>query len=306
MKRQNSGDLSDQPTKKQKIIIENDSDLILVDAYSTSLSLIPYDIVYNHIVPHYSRTWLYVSKKCSQIAFRHLLEDSRIEQYITTARLNDSAHLGHLRVIRLLVKSKHVSIFDDTTLDAALEGNQYAIVKLLVKLSAISSQSIDDIFHWAAIKGHVELAKKLFNDERFSGDTLCNTFGGISELALVQFLLTKRERIDNDTISTAAITAARNGHYSKLQLLIREGADPSVESNEAIRIATRDGKYAIVKLLLEHPNVDPTDNTSLPQFNDDCECLGSAIQEAFKQKNYSLLHLFLKDERATKELQKIK
>ena len=128
---------------------------------------------------------------------------------------------------------------------------------------------------------------------------MCNAFRCIREFALVQFLLTKKERIDEDTLSSAALRAARVGDYSILLLLIREGVDPSVEGNEAIRIATRNGSYEIVKLLLQHPKVNPMDGRRLPQFNDDDVILGSAIEEALQWRHYGILRLFLKDKRVT-------
>lgn len=56
------------------------------------------------------------------------------------------------------------------------------------------------------------------------------------------------------------IIAIRQNKITRIERLIREGADPGANNNVAIRIAAGHGHFEIVRLLLADPRVDPAAN----------------------------------------------
>ena len=93
--------------------------------------------------------------------------------------------------------------------------------------------------------GQVDMVKRLLKHER--------VYPGNSEWRTIA-------NWDFDVKFYPIIEACSRGHYDIVKLLLKEGADPSVNESQALRDACRGQYYNIVKLLLKDGRVDPSDN----------------------------------------------
>ena len=60
------------------------------------------------------------------------------------------------------------------------------------------------------------------------------------------------------------VAACTYGSETSVEMLLKDGADPSANGNEAIILASSNGHVAIVDRLLQDPRVDPTVNDNKP------------------------------------------
>jgi hypothetical protein len=306
MKRQNSDDLSDQPVKKRKFISEDDLDLKSVknanmsDVYSTNL--VPYDIVCNHIVPHYSRTWLYVSKKCYQIAFEHLLSDSRLEKKFATRPwlpLYLACRKGYTQTVRILLTDPRVDPNDRRVWKEAT--NNYEIFKMFIACPRVSGMQLENYFIYAVELGCFDEVVFMLHDRRLNTDWRVSTameFAVICKhLNIVQYIMKEfKDKISMQLGSNALKIAAARGWYEFTDLLLEHGFDPTYEFNHALRLAVKNGHYEIVTRLLKCPEVDPTDAGELDtgcaqDYDDYLTPLGSAVEEAQKSGDERMIQI---------------
>lgn len=82
--------------------------------------------------------------------------------------------------------------------------------------------------------------------------------------------------------------AAFDGQYDVVELLLKRGADPSAQSNDAIRSAAAAGHHKIVRLLLGDPRVDPSENNN------------EALRDAVMRGHMPIVRLLLDDLRVVK------
>ena len=68
-------------------------------------------------------------------------------------------------------------------------------------------------------------------------------------------------RVDPSDVNDAIRWASENGHFEVVRLLLSDPrVDPADDNNEAIRLASRNGHFEVVRLLLADPRVDPSEN----------------------------------------------
>lgn len=82
------------------------------------------------------------------------------------------------------------------------------------------------------------------------------------------------------------VNACSHGHYKIAKLLLEDpNVDPSEYNNQAIQEACKNGFLKIVNLLLSDPRVDPSDSNN------------SALELACKHNNLHIIDTLLEDQR---------
>ncbi len=334
MKRQNSGDLPNQPPlKKQNMrdgeyfnlqeALETDSISPTPDTSDgkmTELTVpIPDDIICNHLVPHYSRTWLFVSKRHHGIAFANLAHDPRLQKIFSSIEeaLISACKAGNTLAVQTLLRHGHINYLlvtenydgeEYTYLDmndlslSIFERNNYAIIQSFINDKRTPSKLLGEIMCWAVTKGHYEMAVSLLSDRtrmaeeiKFSIKQLLNTATSHGYINLVQYILREHREFFGPFEEQALQYAANDGNYMIVDELINYGFDPTENCNYPLRMATYKNHYEIVKRLLQCPQVDPND-ARVYDFDGD-SFVGSAVETALYSGDIGIIQLILADPR---------
>jgi ankyrin repeat protein len=144
------------------------------------------------------------------------------------------------------------------------------IVKLLLQDSRVNPASPNNYsIRCASEHGHIEVVKLLLNDKRV--DPCDNNNAAIrwaskeGRYDVVKLLLNNSRVNPGDHNNEAIINASARGYYKIVELLLNErneDGSPRVdplggEYHTAIHMASYYGEFDILKLLLQHPKMDP-------------------------------------------------
>ena len=105
--------------------------------------------------------------------------------------------------------------------------------------------------------------------------------------------LKKYKLLENVDLEEQFLDACKNGILETAKKLLRKGVDPSVISNDAIRVAASNGHLEVVRLLLNDSRVDPS-------ADDNC-AIQWAAQNGHEKVVYLLLNHFKVYESLTKQ-----
>ncbi len=82
-----------------------------------------------------------------------------------------------------------------------------------------------------------------------------------------------------------------------VELLKVKNVNPSDQTNEAIRLAAKNGHYAVVKLLMEHPQVQRQERYNVEKLSDlDSDLYETALENAAAKGHLNIVELITKDQ----------
>ncbi len=166
-------------------------------------------------------------------------------------------------------------------------------VKVLLKDEKVDPV-ISEALYFASSHGHLNVVKELLKDSRVEPDVE-------NDISLSMALekghpdvvkeLLKDPRVASDGVGYFIVGESIGGNVEHLKILLKYGpnghrtANPSVEDNEAIRLASEYGHLDMVVELLKDPRVDPGDKNNY------------AITWAIQNDHIEVARLLLKDSR---------
>jgi hypothetical protein len=172
---------------------------------------------------------------------------------------------GHVKVVSMLLLDLRLSIPIEEMmdgLDLAATAGHCDVVGVLVQHPRVNpgldkSFALEQYCH----AGDVKRVSELLDDPELDGGlpgAILAAASGNGRTAIVQLLLTD-SRVDPSVDENNAIRlASARGHDNVVKLLLADPrADPAADSNYAIRYASSNGHAGVVKLLLADPRVDP-------------------------------------------------
>jgi hypothetical protein len=275
-----------------------------VDASSQpDLPRIPHEVVFNHIVPNYALTWLFVSKKCHKIAFAALPADPRLEAKFSNAKdtFCQACKEGNARVVHLMLKDPRVVPKEfRTSLPTVFD---YNVAKLFIECNK-TAFLLREVYFWAVHQGYLDMIAQLLTSSGLDhdGDNLVSDAIAVAKHDyVVKYLfsfINTYELVSPLTIEMVMQNTITSGNYSVFSELIKH-IDPSWRHSFALRFASLKGRYEIVKLLLKHPQVDPNDRREcvFDDVGDNEYFLSSAIEEALLHRHSAIITLLMNDPR---------
>lgn len=172
---------------------------------------------------------------------------------------------GHLDTVKYLVGTKGVdpSCMRNNAIVSAAENGHHKVVNFLIKYSEDGRKPVDPTveenlaLQRAVLRGHVKVVSVLLEDSR----------------------------VKNAGINNSLVIPSQYNRLEILEMLLREGADPSYNNNEAIQLACEYGYLNIVTRLLEDKRCDPSANNN------------NAIRIACAKGHTKIVDLLLKNNR---------
>jgi hypothetical protein len=220
-----------------------------------------------------------------------LAEDS--QDVAIGAALLDACRNGRCDIVALLT----VDARFDSSVDgdeafrvACVNGHVEVVSMLLGELQlSIPIKVMMDALDLAATAGHCDVVAVLVQDPRVNPG-LCQSFAleqycHAGDVKRASELLGDPE-LDGGLPGAILAAASRNGRTAIVQLLLADSrVDPSVDEDDAIKLASARGHDSVVKLLLADPRVDPAADSS------------EAIRNASFNGHASVVELLLADPR---------
>ena len=84
-----------------------------------------------------------------------------------------------------------------------------------------------------------------------------------NQIMLARIARAKKFNFNQTNLNYSLITAVSNGNLEIVKLLLKFGANPSYQNNRAIKLASQDGYWRIVEILMRDRRVDPSDNGNI-------------------------------------------
>lgn len=154
-----------------------------------------------------------------------LLAGADVTAYNNSAIIHASTN-GHLEVVRkFLLVGADYKAQDNTAIAMAAQMGHVDVVNLLISAGADPRAHYDFPIRLASINGHVAVVERLL--------------------------------LENANADLALWAASEYGRLVVVEMLIVAGCNPGAHDNAAIRAASRNGSWAIVDRLLQHPLADP-------------------------------------------------
>ena len=172
--------------------------------------------------------------------------------------------------------------FDVALLKSAMDG-QFDAVKLLLEIGCDSE--IQNALIMASFNGHYHVAELILHNCLKDGSLTASSQGSseVTKLSL-------QKQINENIIDgwTALMAASKNGHHQVVELLLKEKADPNIQSNSgwtALMVASQNGHHQVVELLLkEKADCNIQNNSGW-----------TALMEASQNGHHQVVELLLKE-----------
>lgn len=155
-------------------------------------------------------------------------------------------------------------------------------LEVLIKLSKLDIKPTFRSLGYALANKHFELTKFLV--EKYPNILKPHHLDDAAKYGNLDVVKIMIGQDFDPTGSDIIFKTAQNGHHETVKLLLEDGrADPTYNSNSAIRYAAQNGHAKVVELLMNDPRVNP------------CDVDSQALKRACQEGHLDVVKLLLKD-----------